>query len=57
MLIEKLFEFIKLASVVFLGFSESLATKCSSLINQLCMSRPIPIDLNRDKHNHGLYLY
>ena len=29
-----------------MSFSESLAIKCVSLGNELCMARPTPIDLN-----------
>ena len=52
-----MFKFIKLASVVLLGFRESLATKCIPLTNQIFIIRRILIDLNIDEHNHGLHPY
>ena len=45
--------FIKQAFIVMvLYFGESLATKCLSLNNHLCTSRPALIDLNPDELNY-----
>ena len=40
-----MFKFIKKAFIVFLSSGGSLATKCISLNNELCLIRPIFIDL------------
>ena len=37
--------------------SVSRNTKCISLDNQPCMTRPTLINLNPDKHNQGLRYY
>ena len=41
-----MFSLIKQVFVVLLGFSESLATKCSFLNDEPCMVRPTLIYLN-----------
>ena len=41
-----MFSLIKQVLIVLLSFSESLATKCLSLNDALCMVRPTIIDLN-----------
>ena len=41
-----MFSLIKQVFIELLSFSESLATKCASLNNKLCMTKPTLIDLN-----------
>ena len=41
-----MFSLIKQVFIVLVSFSESLATKCVSLNDEICMVRPTLIDLN-----------
>ena len=43
---------IKQVFIVFLSFSESLATKCVPLRNERCMTRPTLIDLSPFELNY-----
>ena len=60
-----MFRFIKQVYITLLSFSRSLASManvanfstCMSLIDQPCMTRPSPIDLNLDEYNHQLHYY
>ena len=47
-----MFRLIKQVFIVLLNFSGSLVTKCVSLNNELCMSRPNLIDLNPIELNY-----
>ena len=47
-----MFGLIKQEFIVLLSFDESLATKCMSLSNEICMIRPDPIDLNPVELNY-----
>ena len=44
-----MFKFIKQDFIALLRFSRSLATKHESLNNELCVTRPVFIDLNPDQ--------
>ena len=44
-------------SVILLGFSWSLATKCIALNNQTCITRSILVDISFNVHNQGLHYY
>ena len=60
-----IFRLIKQLFIALLSFSESLANMvnvsdfvtCISLNNQLCMSRPTPINFIPNQHNQGLSYY
>ena len=47
---------IKQVFIVLLGFSSSLATKCLSLNDELCMTRPFLIDLNPAELKYYLFM-
>ena len=49
-----MFRAIKQVFTALLRFSSTLATKCMSLNNQPCITRPTLIDLNPDECNQGL---
>ena len=49
-----MFRAIKQVFTALLRFSSTLATKCMSLNNQPCITRPTLIDLNTDECNQGL---
>ena len=54
-----MFRLIKQVFNALLSFNGSVATKCISLNNQLCMTRPTIIDLNpdEDKKTVSLSIY
>ena len=60
-----MFGLIKKVFITLFSFSGSLTskanafgrTKCISLKNQPCMTRPTVIDLNQHEHNQGLRYY
>ena len=51
-----MFKFIKKGFIVFLSSGGSLATKCISLNNELCLIRPIFIDLYSDELRYYLFI-
>ena len=51
-----MFRLIKQVFIRLLCFSASLATRCMSLNNEPCMTRPTFIDLNHFKFNYYPYM-
>ena len=51
-----MFKIIKQVFIALLLFVESLATKCMSLNNELCLIRPTLIDLNPFENNYHPFM-
>ena len=51
-----MFRLIKQVFIVFLNFSGSLTTQCVPLNNELCMTMPIPADLNPVEINYNPFM-
>ena len=51
-----MFRLIKQVSIGQLSYNTSLSSKCMSLINKICMTRPTVINLNSFKFNYYVFM-